>query len=314
MLKYMVLRILAIIPIMGMVAVFIFLIMHLMPGDPAALIAGRGATAQEIARIHARLGLDEPLYTQFITWIWGILHGDFGRSLYSNVPVATLIIHHAEPTIALALGGIFFAVVIALPLGMLAARKAGGWVDYVVMAFSVLGFSIPTFLTAYILIFIFSMTLGWFPVQGYVSISEGIIPFLHTIVLPSLGLGFLYAALIARITRASLLGVLGEDYIRTAYAKGLAPRVVLNRHALKNAAVPITTVVGIGFALLIGGVVVTESVFNIPGLGRLVVGAVLAHNYPVIQGVVLIFSAVYVILNLIVDLACALFDPRIRSL
>lgn len=312
MLRYITLRLLATIPIMGTVAIFIFLIMHLTPGDPAALVAGRNATMAEIARIHAQLGLDQPLYVQFGTWVWGILHGDFGNSIFSGLPVSTLIVRHAGPTIALAIGGMFFAVIIALPLGVIAARKAGTWVDYLVMTFSVLGFSVPVFLTGYVLIYVLSMQLGWFPVQGYVSISAGVIPFLRHLILPCLGLGFLYAALIARITRTSLLSVLNEDYIRTAYAKGLAPHVVVNRHALKNAAVPITTVVGIGFALVLGGVVVTESVFNIPGLGRLVVKSVLSHDYPVIQALILAFSFVYVLLNLIVDLACALFDPRIR--
>lgn len=296
---------------MGVVAVFVFLLLHLTPGDPAAVIAGNYASPADIARIHAKLGLDKPIYIQFGTWLWSILHGDLGRSIFSDLPVTTLIAQHLEPTLALAAGGMFFALIIALPLGILAAWKAGSWIDYLVMAFSVLGFSVPVFLTAYVLIYVFSVHLHWFPVQGYTSIREGLVPFLRSITLPSLGLGLLYAALIARITRASLLNVLGEDYIRTAYAKGLRPAVVLNRHALKNAAVPIATVIGVGFALLIGGVVVTETVFNIPGLGRLVVDAVLQHDYPVIQGLILIFSAVYVIINLLVDLSYALLDPRI---
>lgn len=312
MLRYVVYRLLATIPVMGVVAVFVFLLLHLTPGDPAAVIAGNYATSEQIAKIHAQLGLNQPIYVQFGKWVWQILHGNLGESIFSNVPVTRLIAQHLEPTLALAVGGIFFAVIIALPLGIVAAWKAGSWADYAVMTFSVLGFSIPIFLTAYILIYLFAVHLHWFPVQGFSSLGDGVIPFLRSITLPSLGLGLLYAALIARITRASLLNVLGEDYIRTAYAKGLRPAVVLNRHALKNAAVPIVTVIGVGFALLIGGVVVTETVFNIPGLGRLVVDAVLQHDYPVIQGLILIFSAVYVIINLLVDLSYALLDPRIR--
>lgn len=312
MLRYVAYRLLATIPVMGVVAVFVFLLLHLTPGDPAAVIAGNYATSAEIAKIHAQLGLNQPIYIQFGRWIWAILHGDLGNSIFSGLPVTQLIAQHVEPTLALAAGGMFFAVIIAMPLGIIAAWKAGSWVDYAVMTFSVLGFSIPIFLTAYILIYLFAVHLHWFPVQGFTSISAGLWPFLRSITLPSLGLGLLYAALIARITRASLLNVLGEDYIRTAYAKGLGPAVVLNRHALKNAAVPIATVIGVGFALLIGGVVVTETVFNIPGLGRLVVDAVLQHDYPVIQGLILIFSAVYVLINLLVDLSYAILDPRIR--
>lgn len=305
-------RLLATIPVMGVVAVFVFLLLHLTPGDPAAVIAGNYATAEDIARIHERLGLNRPIYEQFGTWLWHVLHGDLGRSIFSNVPVTELIAQHLEPTLSLALGGITIAILIALPLGILAAWRAGTWTDYAVMAFSVLGFSVPVFIIAYLLIFLLSVHLHWFPVQGFTSLGEGLLPFLRSVALPSVGLGLLYAALIARITRASLLRVLTQDYIRTAYAKGLSPSVVVNRHALKNAAVPIVTIIGAGFALLIGGVVVTESVFNIPGLGRLVVDAVLQRDYPVIQGLILIFSAVYVVINLLVDLSYALFDPRIR--
>lgn len=312
MLRYTARRLLATIPVLVVVTVFVFLLLHMTPGDPAAVIAGKYATSEDIARIHTELGLDRPLYEQFGSWVWRLAHGDLGESIFSGLPVTTLIARHAGPTLALAAGGIIFALLIAVPLGLLAAWKAGSWVDYLVMTLSVLGFSVPVFLTAYVLIYVLSVQLHWFPVQGYTSPAEGVIPFLRSIALPSVTLGFLYAALIARITRASLVNVLGEDYIRTAYAKGLSVPNVIGRHALKNAAVPIVTVVGVGFALLIGGTVVTETVFNIPGLGRLVADSVLAHDYPVIQGLILIFSAAYVLVNLLVDLSYALLDPRIQ--
>ena len=217
-----------------------------------------------------------------------------------------------EPTLSLALTTLIFAIVVAIPLGILAAWKAGSWVDRTVMAFSVLGFSTPVFVLGYALIYIFALQLGLFPVQGFVSITDGIIPFLHRLVLPSITLSVIFIALFARITRASILEILNEDYIRTAKSKGLGERSILARHALPNAAVPIVTVIGIGFALLIGGVVVTESVYNIPGLGRLTVDAVLRRDYPVIQGIILVFSGLYVLVNLIIDLLYVALDPRIR--
>ncbi|NLD67408.1 MAG: ABC transporter permease, partial [Limnobacter sp.] len=204
------------------------------------------------------------------------------------------------------------SVAIAVPLGIVAAAKAGGWIDRMVMAVSVMGFSVPVFVLAYVLIGLFAIQLEWLPVQGYRSISEGFVPFIRHMIMPSVALGVVYMALIARITRASMLDVLAQDYVRTANAKGLAPSTVLIGHALKNAAVPVVTIIGIGVALLIGGVVVTETVFAIPGLGRLTVDAILRRDYPIIQGLTLLFSAVYVIVNLLVDLSYTLFDPRIR--
>ena len=297
---------------MGVVALFVFLLLHLSPGDPATVIAGDYASPEDIARIRAQLGLDQPLYIQFTTWVGQLVHGDLGVSIFSNLPVSQLIMQRIEPTLSLAFFTLTIAIVVAVPLGVLAAWKAGSWIDRGVMAFSVLGFSTPVFVLGYALIYFFSLKLNFFPVQGYTSISEGLWPFLHRLILPSVTLSVIFIALFARITRASVMEILEEDYIRTARAKGLSNRTVLMRHALRNAAVPIITVIGIGFALLIGGVVVTESVFNIPGLGRLTVDAVLRRDYPVIQGIILVFSATYVLVNLIIDILYVALDPRIR--
>ena len=312
MLTFIIRRLAATIPVMGIVALFVFLLLHLSPGDPATIIAGDYASPADIARIRAQLGLDQPLHIQFTTWLMQLSRGDLGVSIFSNLPVSQLILQRVEPTLSLALTTLILAIVVAIPLGILAAWKAGSWVDRTVMAFSVLGFSTPVFVLGYALIYIFALQLGLFPVQGFVSITDGIIPFLHRLVLPSITLSVIFIALFARITRASILEILNEDYIRTAKSKGLGERSILARHALPNAAVPIVTVIGIGFALLIGGVVVTESVYNIPGLGRLTVDAVLRRDYPVIQGIILVFSGLYVLVNLIIDLLYVALDPRIR--
>ena len=312
MLRYLLKRLLATIPVMGVVALFVFSLLYLSPGDPAAVIAGDIATEADIARIRAQLGLDQPYLVRFGGWLWGLLHGDLGTSIFTSLPVSTLIGQRIEPTLALTVCTLIVAVGLAVPLGVLAAARAGGWLDRLVMAISVLGFSVPVFVIAYGLILLFSVQLEWLPVQGYRSPTEGLWPFLRHMILPSVALGIVYMALIARITRATMLDVLAQDYVRTATAKGLARNTVLTRHALKNAAVPIVTIIGIGVAALIGGVVVTETVFAIPGLGRLTVDAILRRDYPIIQGVTLLFSAVYVLVNLLVDLSYSLFDPRIR--
>ncbi len=312
MLTFILRRLIATIPVMGVVALFVFLLLHLSPGDPATVIAGDYASPADIARIRAQLGLDQPLYIQFTNWLAQLSRGDLGISIFSNLPVSQLIHQRVEPTLSLALLTLFIAISVAVPLGILAAWKAGTWVDRTVMAFSVLGFSTPVFVLGYALIYIFSLKLGLFPVQGFTSISDGLLPFLHRLILPSITLSVIFIALFARITRASILEILNEDYIRTARAKGLKDTSILFRHALPNAAVPIVTVIGIGFALLIGGVVVTESVYNIPGLGRLTVDAVLRRDYPVIQGIILVFSALYVLVNLIIDILYVALDPRIR--
>lgn len=312
MLAYVVRRLLATIPVMGVVAVFVFSLLYIAPGDPAAVIAGDLATAEDIARIHAKLGLDEPFLMRFGTWLWGVLHGDLGISIFTNLPVSQLIAQRIEPTVALTLTTLVVTVLFAIPLGVVAAWKVGTWIDRGVMVFAVLGFSLPSFVLAYLLILGFSVKLDLLPVQGYVSIRDGFLPFISHLILPSLALGMIYGALIARITRTSMLEVLSQDYIRTAQAKGLSSVAVLVRHALKNAAVPIATVIGIGVALLISGVIVTETVFAIPGIGRLTVDAILRRDYPIIQGVILLFSAAYVLVNLAVDLAYTLLDPRVK--
>ena len=297
---------------MAVVAFVVFSLLYLTPGDPAAILAGDAATDEDIRRIREKLGLDEPFLVRFGGWVWGLLHGDLGTSIFTNLPVTHLIGQRIEPSVALLVCTLTVAVLVAVPLGVIAAAKAGTWVDRAVMAFSVLGFSVPVFVLAYILILTFSIQLDWLPVQGYRNLSEGFWPWLRHLILPSIALGTVYIALIARITRASMLDVLAQDYIRTAQAKGLAPNAVLVGHALKNAAVPIVTIIGIGIALLIGGAIVTETVFAIPGIGRLTVDAILRRDYPIIQGVTLIFSAAYVLVNLAVDLSYMFFDPRIR--
>src|SRR5215213_746287 len=303
MLGYLLRRVLAAIPVMGVVALFVFLLLRLTPGDPAAILAGDNASPEQLERIRASLGLNEPLYQQFFTWLNKLLHGDLGESLISHVPVLKMISQRVEPSISIALSTIVLSILVAVPLGVVAAWKHGTWIDRFVMGLSVVGFSVPVFVIGYVLIQIFAIDLRWVPVQGFRSITAGFGPFLERIILPTCALSFIYVALIARMTRASMLDVLGEDYVRTARAKGIGETAVLLRHALRNAAVPVITVIGTGFALLISGVVVTESVFNLPGIGRLTVDAVLARDYPVIQAMILLTSLIYVTVNLLIDVA-----------
>ena len=309
---YIVRRLLATIPVVAVVALVVFSILHFAPGDPAAVIAGDQATPEQIAAIRAQLGLDRPFHERFVLWLGDVLRGDLGTSIFSNLPVTTLFLQRLEPTIALTVATTIVTVLLAVPIGVIAAWRAGSWVDRAVMTFAVLGFSFPVFVVGYILIFVFSISLGLLPIQGYRSLDAGVWPFLRHLILPSLALGLSFMALIARITRTSVLEVLSQDHIRTARAKGLPTRQLLFNHALPNAAVPIITIIGVGVAILLGGVVVTESVFAIPGLGRLVVDAILHRDYPVIQGALLIFSGVYVLVNLTIDLLYVVIDPRIR--
>jgi peptide/nickel transport system permease protein len=311
-LSYILRRILATIPVMAIVALFVFSLLYLAPGDPAAVIAGDQATAEDIDRIRASLGLDRPYLVRFGDWAWRIAQGDLGTSIFTDLPVAHMIAQRLEPTISLMVLTLCLAVSVAIPMGVIAAWKHGSLLDRVVMAFSVLGFSVPVFVVGYVLAYYFALELEWLPVQGYTPISKGLWLWMSGLILPAMTLAASYIALIARITRATMLEVLHQDYIRTARAKGAGQRSILFLHALKNAAVPIVTVVGIGVALLIGGTVITESVFAIPGVGRLTIDAILRRDYPVIQGVVLMFSFVYVLINLLVDLSYSLFDPRIR--
>ena len=312
MLIYTIKRVLASLPVLGIVVVFVFLLVRLAPGDPATILAGDYATPENIQKIRTGLGLDRPIHVQFAIYTGNLLRGDLGKSLHSQMPVGQLILQRIEPTVALALSTLAFAVLLAIPLGILAAWKAGSLLDRAVMVFAVGGFSIPIFWLGFLLIYVFSIRLDLLPVQGYVSFREGLLPFVKHLILPTVALGMVYMALLARITRATVLEVLQSDYIRTAFAKGVPSRGVLFRHALKNAAVPVVTTIGVGFALLIGGVVITESVFALPGLGRLTVDAILQRDYSIIQGITLIFAFSYALVNLVVDLSYSLFDPRIR--
>jgi peptide/nickel transport system permease protein len=312
MLRLIVLRVLASIPVMLIVAVIVFGLLRLSPGDPAAIIAGDTATPEAIAAIRSQMGLDQPLPVQFASWLGNVATGDLGQSVLSRLPVATLIFDRLEATLVLALAAITLTVLIAVPLGAFAALRHNSWTDRLVMAFSVAGFSVPAFVVGYILMLAFAVSWQIFPVQGYVSPFEDPLNALRHLVLPSFTLAMVFMALIARVTRSSLLEVLGQDFVRTARAKGNPARRVLWRHALPNAAVPIITVIGLGIAMLISGVVVTESVFNIPGIGRLTIDAILARDYPVVQGLMLFFALIYVGVNLLIDIAYILIDPRIR--
>ncbi len=309
---YLIKRLLSTIPVMAFVGLFVFSLLYLAPGDPAAIIAGDQATQADVERIRAGLGLDRPFLIRFGEWAWGIVHGDLGISIFTGPPVLDLIKQRIAPTVSLMIVTFIFAVSVAVPLGVMAAWKAGSWIDRGVTTFAVMGFSVPSFVVGYLLAYVFALQLDWLPVQGFTPFSAGFWPWLRNLILPAITLGFVYIALIARITRATMLDVLQQDYMRTARAKGLGQASILFVHALKNAAVPIVTVIGIGIALVIGGAVVTESVFAIPGLGRLTIDAILRRDYPVIQGIVLMFSFVYVMINLAIDLIYTLLDPRIR--
>ena len=312
MLNYIIRRVLATIPVMGIVALLVFSLLYIAPGDPAAIIAGDQATPADVERIRESLGLDRPFLVRFGEWLWHVINGDLGTSIFTNLPVSHMIAQRVEPTVSLMILTLILALTLAIPMGVLAAWKNGTWIDRSVMMVAVAGFSVPVFVVGYVLAYVFALQFDMFPVQGYTPISQGFGPWLSNLALPAVALGLAFIGLIARITRATMLEVLSQDYVRTAKAKGVDQRQILFVHALKNAAVPIVTIVGIGFASLIGGAVVTESVFAIPGVGRLVVDAILRRDYPVIQGVVLMLSFSYVLVNLGVDLLYTLFDPRIR--
>jgi len=309
--SYVLRRLAATLPVMTVVAVVVFLLIHLSPGDPAALIAGDLASGEDIARLRTALGLDKPLLEQFMLWLGRLATGDLGTSIFTQVPVSQLLGQRLEPTASIAALTMLLTLLVAVPLGTLAAYRAGSWIDRLVMLFAVLAFSLPVFLVGYLLVYTFAIQLSWLPVQGYTRFADDPVAWLHSLVLPCVNLALVYIALITRMTRATVLEVLNEDYIRTARAKGLGVLPVLG-HALRNAAIPIATTVGAGIALLIGGVVVTETVFAIPGVGRLVIDSVQRHDYPVIQSVLLISAGVYVLINLLIDLSYRLFDPRIR--
>lgn len=306
------LRILMAVPVMLVVATIVFLLLRLSPADPALIIAGETAGPEALARIRAEMGLDRPILVQYLSWLGAVATGDLGISVLSKIPVIRLIFDRLEPTLVLALTAIVITVIVAVPLGAIAAWRHNSWIDRFVMMLSVVGFSVPAFVIGYILILLVAVQANLLPVQGYVSPFVDPVASARHLVLPSITLALVFMALIARVTRSSLLEVLGEDFVRTARAKGNVERRVLWRHALPNAAVPIITVVGLGIAMLISGVVVTESVFNLPGVGRLTIDAILARDYPVVQGLMLFFALIYVGVNLLIDIAYVIVDPRIR--
>ena len=314
---YIVRRLLVTIPVLAVVGLFTFLLLRVTPGDPAALIAGNEATQEEYIEIRERLGLDEPIYVQLGKWAGRILQGDFGQSIRSGKPVFELIRGRVGPSVSLTVATEIVAVLVAIPLGVLAAWKANSVVDRAVIVFAAVGFSVPIFWLGFILIWLFGLwAFGMddpiLPVAGYVKITDDFWDYVRHLILPSLSLGLVVIALIARMTRASVLEVLKEDYVRTARAKGMAEKTVLIRHALRNASLPILTVIGLGLAGLLSGAVVTESVFAIPGLGRLAVEAIATRDYPIIQAMIILIGSFYVFINLAVDILYAFLDPRIR--
>ncbi|ASJ61539.1 ABC transporter permease [Sinorhizobium meliloti] len=309
---YILRRMLSTVAVMAMVGIFVFLLLRLAPGDPAAIIAGDKATPQMIASIREQLGLNDPLPVQFIGWVRDLVGGDFGTSIFAGRPVLELIAQRLEPTLSLSILTIIVSVTMGVSFGILAAWQAGGLLDRILTAFATLGFSVPVFVVGFLAIYLFAIRTQWLPVQGYQPVDDGFGTWLVHMILPTVTLSIPYIAFIARIARASMLEVLSEDYMRTAAAKGASSYSMLFHHALKNAGVPILTVIGLSFAGLVGGVVLTETVFNIPGIGRLVVDAINKRDYPIIQGVLILVSGLYVLINLAVDLSYTLVDPRIR--
>jgi peptide/nickel transport system permease protein len=310
--RYLARRLLAAIPVMVMVATAVFLLLFLTPGDPAAVILGPDATAERVAELRARLGLDQPFYIQLGNWYMRLLRGDLGQSIFENRPVTEAIMSRAEPTLLLTLLATLVAVTLGLTMGLLAALRHGHWQDTGAMLVAIGGVSMPTFWLGLNLIFVFGVVLGWLPVAGYEPLSSGLWASLRYLILPSVTLGLFQAALLARLTRSMMLETLGDDYVRTARAKGLAEQAVVMRHAFRNALIPLLTVIGLIFAALMGGAVITEQVFNIPGVGRMLIQAVARRDYPVVQGVVMIVAGLYVLINLVVDVLYGYLDPRLR--
>lgn len=310
--SYIIKRIFALIPVLLVVAVVCFIIIHITPGDPASVMLGSQASEEDLEKLREQLGLNLPIYQQFFSWFTGILRGDLGHSIFMNIPVSHAILEHIGPTISLTILAQTIAIIFAIPLGIFAANKRGSIFDQGIMMFALIGISVPSFLIGLNLILLFAVHLGWLPAAGYQPLSSGFIAHYKYLIMPALSLGVMQGALIARMTRASMLEVSSENYIRTAEAKGLKESVVIYKHALRNAFIPILTVIGLSFATLIGGAVVTEKVFNIPGIGQLIVNSVLRRDYEVIQGTVLLIASTYVFINLIVDICYAYIDPRVR--
>ena len=309
---YILRRLLASIPVIFMVGVITFSILHIAPGDPAVLMAGEEATPEDVEKMRKALGFDRPFYVQFGVWVGNLLRGDLGTSIFSKHSIASLMAPRLQPTLSLGLIAIVLSGLIGVPMGILAATYAGRFTDRACMIFAVLGFSVPVFWLGFIFIWVFAVEIRLFPAVGFVPISEGILPFLRSLTLPALANAIPFSALVARMTRSTMIEVLQEDYIRTARAKGLASFVVTMRHALRNASIPIVTVIGLVFAALVSGAVVTETVFAIPGLGRLLVDGVVRRDYPIVQAMLMVTAVAYVFVNLIIDVFYAYLDPRIR--
>lgn len=312
MLRYMIQRFIGMIVVMFLVVTIVFIIVRVTPGDPAAVMLGPEATETDIAQLRGRLGLDQPLIVQYVYYVGQLLKGDLGRSIFLDQPVLTALGDRAEPTFFLTLFSIVIACVIALPIGIYAAYRRGSFIDQAATTLAMLAASIPSFWLGLILMQIFAVRFGWFPVSGYGGPDADFLDRMWHLSLPAFALGLVSSALILRFTRASMLDVLSDDYVRTARAKGLNERRVILKHALKNALIPIITVIGLTMAVLISGAVVTETVFGLPGVGNLVVSAVLRRDYPVIQGALLIIAALYVLINFAIDMFYLLVDPRVR--
>ncbi len=305
-------RILGLMVVIFLVLTIAFVIVRLAPGDPAALMLGPEASAEDAALLRTQLGLDRPILVQYLTFVFNAVQGDLGNSIFFNQPVTQVLLGRAEPTIFLSLFSLLIALVIATPVGIYAAYRRGSWLDQGAISTAMLAASIPSFWTGLMFQRYLATELGWFPASGYGGPDAGFWVRMGHLALPSIVLGIVNSALIIRFTRASMLDILGEDYIRTARSKGMGERRVILRHALKNAAIPIITVVGLTFALLVSGAVVTERVFNIPGMGNLIVSAVLRRDYPVIQGTLIVVATLYVLINLATDLLYLLVDKRVK--
>lgn len=305
-------RLLLMIPVVIFVGILTFLLIRLIPGDPAAQMLGLDAKPQEIEALRQKMGLDQPIYTQFFIWAARAVRGDLGDSIFLNQPVSVAIVEHLECTVSLALLALTYAVLVSVPIGVIAAVKQNAWQDKLVMAFALFGVSAPSFWLGLVGIFVFAVYLGWFPSQGYEMLKDGMRQWLWFISLPALSLGVQTAALIARMTRSSMLEVLRQDYIRTARAKGLMEKLVVFKHAFKNGLIPVITVVGMTLGQLLGGAVITETVFSLPGIGQLVITAIKNRDYPMVQGVIMFIAMTYVCANLLVDILYGWLDPRIK--
>lgn len=309
---YIVKRILSLIPVLFIVSLSIFAIIHITPGDPATVILGEEASPEQLKELRDELGLNQPVPQQYLNWLIGVIQGDFGDSYFMHQPVVKAIVEHLGPTFSLALIAQILSLIIAIPLGIIAAKKRGTMVDQGVMTVSLLGMSLPSFLLGLLLILLIGVSLRWLPVAGYAPLEKGFWEHIKYLIMPSIALGAIQAALIARMTRSSMLEVLNKDFIKTARSKGIHEFKIIFLHAFRNAFLPILTVIGQTFGTLIAGAVVTETIFNIPGLGQLVVNSVVRRDYPMIQGVVLFVTISYVFINLVIDILYGFIDPRVR--